>query len=190
MPGITRVLATIRNGAGCGLRLLQSHAVCRAAGRSMVRGVTVTGASPSDLADVRSRLNPGASHPPSPPDPAVTNLVAVRHGKIIGFVQLVRHPPSHAPYIGHWLFSLYVLHPVYRGIGVGETLTRALLDIAQKEGAPEVHLVVNETNRPAISLYQKLGFLRTILPGLEERLEEEARRQGTRRITMVKRFHE
>jgi len=190
VPGITAVLATIRNEAGHGLLFLQSRAIFRAAGRRLVRGITITGASPSDLAYVQSRLDPGSPYSPEPPNPAATNLVAIRHGQIVGFVQLVRHPTSHAPYTGHWLFSLYVLHPLYRGTGIGEILTRALLDIARQEGAPEVYLVVNETNRPAICLYQKLGFQHTTLPGLEEQLKEEARIHGTRRITMMKRFHE
>jgi ribosomal protein S18 acetylase RimI-like enzyme len=184
------VLAAIRRGAGRGLLFLQSRAILRAAGRRLIRGIIVTETTPADLAYVRSRLNPGGSNPPSPPATEVTSLVAVHHGKITGFVQLVRHPPSHAPYVGYWLFSLYVLNLLYRGTGTGEALTRAVLDIARKEGAPEVFLVVNETNHPAVSLYSKLGFRRTILPDLEEKLEDEGRKTNKRRITMVKRFHE
>ncbi len=190
MPGIRAVLTTLRKGAGHSLRFLQSRAMVRAAGRRLVHGIKVTEASPSDLASVQSKLDPSTSYSPAPLDPAVTNLVAVRYGKIVGFVQLVRHPPSHAPYIGYWLFSLYILNPLYRGTGIGEILTRSLLAIGRREGAPEVYLVVNETNRPAILLYQKLGFQNITLPGLEEQLEEEARNHGKRRVTMVKRFNE
>jgi len=86
---------------------------------------------------------------------------------MLGFVQLVRPPPSHAPYVGYWLFSLYTLHPLYRGFGIGETLGRALITIARQEGAEEIFLVVNQTNQSAIRLYQKLGFSRPVCPTLK-----------------------
>lgn len=184
------MLAAIRKEAGRGLFFLQFRPTFRAAGRKLAGGITVTEASPADLATVRSRLNPGDTPQPSPPDPAVTNLFAVRRGKITGFIQRVRHPPSHAPYVGYWLFSLQVLHPLDRGTGTGEMLTRAVLDIARANGAPMVYLVVRETNLPAVSHYKKPGFRQVIVPGLEEQLKEEAVRQENRRITRVKRFHE
>lgn len=183
------MLAGIKKGAGWGLRLLQSRPFWRSTGRRLVRGITIAHATPADAAYVQSRLNPAFSPSNHPPNPAVTNLIALWHGKIVGFVQLVRHPPSHAPYVGYWLFSLYVLNPLYRGMGIGEALTCALLEIARKENAPEVFLVVNKTNHPAISLYRKMGFQHTALPDLEERLEEEACKTGKRRITMVKRLN-
>lgn len=190
MPGLTGVLAAVRKETGEGLRFLQSRPLFRAAGRGLVRGITVTDASPDELGYVHARLNPGVPHRPSPPDPAVTTLVAVRHGKVVGFVQLVRRPPSQAPYVGYWLHSLSVLHPLYRGTGIGEALARTALEIARREGAEEVNLVVGQTNRPAIGLYRKLGFRHAVLPGLEEQLEEEARRSGSRRIAMVKWLHD
>jgi len=140
------------------------------------------------MATVQVRLNPG--HPPAPsaPNPLVTNLIATWHGHILGFVQVVRHPPSHAPYVGHWLFSLTILHPLFKGLGIGERLCHAILNLASEEGAEEVFLLVNTGNKPAIALYQKLGFSHTSLTGLEERLVQEAETTGKRRITMVRRF--
>lgn len=182
--------AAIRKMAGCTLTRLQSCPPWRWVWRRLLRGVMITEASDADLIYVNSRLNPGFPYTPSPPNPAVTNLVATWHGRMLGFVQLVRHPPSHAPYVGYWLFSLYTLHPRYRGLGIGETLSRALITIARQEGADELFLVVYQTNYPAIRLYQKLGFQQVCLPVLEEQLEEEGRRQGRRRISMVKRLHE
>ena len=109
---------------------------------------------------------------------------------MLGFVQLGRHPPSHAPYVGYWFFSLYTLHHLYLGIGIGETLCQVLITIARQEGADKIFLVVNQTNYPAIGLYQKLGFAQICLPGLEEQLEDEGRLQGRRPISMVKQLHE
>jgi len=176
--------------AGSSLTRLQSCHLWRCICRRLLRGIVITEASDSDLINVNARLNPGSPYTPSPPNPAVTNLVATWHGRILGFVQLVRHPPSHSPYVGYWLFSLYTLHPLYRGLGIGEALSRALITIARHEGAEELFLVVYQTNQSAIRLYQKLGFQQTCLPILEEQLEEEGRRLGRRRISMVKRLHE
>lgn len=184
------MLAPLRTQAGYGLRFLQSRNAYRAVARRLVRGVPVTRATPSDLASVHYKLSPGNSPPPSSANPAVTNLVAKRRGRVIGFVQLVRHPPSHAPFIGYWLFSLCVFDLMNRGSGVGEALTRAVLELARDEGSGEVFLVVGGANRPAVSLYQKMGFEVISLPGLEDQMEEEAERFGARRVAMVKRFYE
>ena len=51
--------------------------------------------------------------------------------------------------------------PDHRGSGVGESLTRMLLDQAREAGAGEMVLEVIVENAPAIALYEKLGFART-----------------------------
>jgi GNAT superfamily N-acetyltransferase len=48
-----------------------------------------------------------------------------------------------------------------RRAGIGELLTRALLDRARALGATEMLLEVITANRPAIALYEKLGFVHT-----------------------------
>jgi ribosomal protein S18 acetylase RimI-like enzyme len=154
----------------------------------MIGGISITTASPSDLAYVQSKLTPGLPIEPPSPDPLVTRLVATRYGRICGFVELVRHPLEHSPYVGHWLFSLTVMDPLYRGLGIGEALARRMIEIASDEGTRELWLVVGETNRPAIGLYRKLGFERSAVGGLEELLEEEGKTTGQRRMTMVKRL--
>jgi ribosomal protein S18 acetylase RimI-like enzyme len=45
--------------------------------------------------------------------------------------------------------------------GIGELLTRSLLDRAAALGATEMRLEVIVENQPAIRLYEKLGFVRT-----------------------------
>jgi ribosomal protein S18 acetylase RimI-like enzyme len=59
-----------------------------------------------------------------------------------------------------WLGGIGVM-PERRGAGVGESLTRALLDQAREAGAREMVLEVIVENAPAIALYEKLGFRRT-----------------------------
>ena len=46
----------------------------------------------------------------------------------------------------------------HRRRGIGEELTRALLDQARAAGAREMVLEVIAENAPAIALYEKLGF--------------------------------
>lgn len=180
----------LRKTAGKSLRFVQSRGAYRAAGRRITGKTNISVASPSDLEYVQARLNPGARFEPSPPDPLVTRFAAARHGRVVGFVELVRHPPEHAPYVGCWLFSLTVLDPVYRGLGIGEALALRVIDTARCEGAKELWLVVGEGNLPAIRLYQKLGFERAVVEDLEEQLENEALNTGRRRITMAKQLVE
>lgn len=56
------------------------------------------------------------------------------------------------------LVAMYVA-PRARGAGVGERLVQAVLDEAAARGRARVVLEVTETNRPAIGLYQRMGFV-------------------------------
>jgi ribosomal protein S18 acetylase RimI-like enzyme len=56
-----------------------------------------------------------------------------------------------------WLGGVGVV-PAQRRKGVGERLTRALLDRARELGAGEMWLEVIVENKPALELYEKLGF--------------------------------
>lgn len=49
-------------------------------------------------------------------------------------------------------------HPGARGLGLGERITRALLEAARAAGIETVHLGVRGNNRLAIELYQRVGF--------------------------------
>jgi len=59
-----------------------------------------------------------------------------------------------------WLGGVGVV-PARRRAGIGERLTRALLDRAEAAGATEMVLEAIVENGPAIALYEKLGFVRT-----------------------------
>ena len=56
-----------------------------------------------------------------------------------------------------WLGGVGVV-PSHRRGGIGEQLTRALMDSARERGATEMLLEVITENTPAIALYEKLGF--------------------------------
>jgi ribosomal protein S18 acetylase RimI-like enzyme len=56
-----------------------------------------------------------------------------------------------------WLGGVGVV-PSHRRGGIGEQLTRALMDSARERGATAMLLEVITENTPAIALYEKLGF--------------------------------
>jgi hypothetical protein len=51
-------------------------------------------------------------------------------------------------------------------------------------GAPELLIVVNADNTPALRLYGKLGFEPTTVPALEPHLAAEVATTGRRRIAL------
>jgi ribosomal protein S18 acetylase RimI-like enzyme len=96
------------------------------------------------------------------------SLVAIVDGAPVGLANLgLRGTRS-------WLGGVGVV-PSRRGEGIGELLTRGLLEWAKAVGAREMALEVIGENGPAIALYEKLGFERTReLEVLSLALEESA----------------
>ena len=82
------------------------------------------------------------------------SLVAVKGERPVGLANLGRRDER------TWLGGVGVV-PAHRGSGVGELLTRKLLDQAREAGAREMVLEVIVENAPAIALYEKLGIVRT-----------------------------
>ncbi len=147
--------------------------------------IQIKEATAEEYRAVQRWFNPDASHPPTAPNPNATNFVAKKGGRIVGFVQLVRHSEKAGPYAGHWLYSLRT-RLTYRGMGLGEDLCQKVIDRAREEGAEELLLSVHQDNHAAIALYRKLGFEMTIIPALEEQLEREWLALGRRRVFMRK----
>src|SRR5262249_25126963 len=81
------------------------------------------------------------------------SVVAVENARPIGLANLGRRRER------TWLGGVGVV-PDRRGSGIGESLTRMLLDQARRTGAREMVLEVIVENAPAIALYEKLGFAR------------------------------
>ena len=175
-----------RRIAGAFIRRIRSVGFCRRLGRILGLRVTIRQAVLSEMAFVEAHFHPNTDAPPQPPSPGVTNYVACINGKIVGFVQLIRQAEGDSPHAGHWLYSLHVWH-LYRGLGIGEALSRRVMEQAQREKAPALSLVVYNDNRPAIKMYQKLGFSLVPVPELEKAFLEEAA-TGRRRIVMRRRF--
>jgi len=56
-----------------------------------------------------------------------------------------------------WIYDIMVL-PEHRGKGVGEALMRHALRMSNERGLSRTGLMVNQKNKVAWSLYEKLGF--------------------------------
>ncbi len=182
-------MGRLRRSAAAAIRLMQGFVLYRHIGRCLVaRSVTIREATNSNKLAVQRWLNPdvNAEYVLSR-NPNVTDWVANYHGQLVGFVQLVRHPPEHSPYIGYWLFSLYV-KSLWQRLGVGQMLSQAVIERARAEGAQTLDLLIFNDNFRAIQLYRKLGFEMHIIQELEPQLVREGISSGRRRVVMRKRL--
>ena len=183
------LVARMRGIRGRVVRRLQRLSVFRVWVKRFRPAYTIQEASPSDLMTLHAWLSPGGEDalPASErnANPYLTTYVARSGADVLGFVSLLRHPETEFPHTGHWLYSLTV-RTRYRRIGVGEALTRRVIEQARAESAPELLLYVFENNAPAIALYRKLGFERVVLPALEAELEADVQKYGRRRVPLRK----
>lgn len=81
------------------------------------------------------------------------NIVATHGESPVGHVMLV---PDRE---GAYELAIFVLQ-AYQGAHVGTELVRTALGLAQREGIDRIWLTVERWNRPAIGLYEKIGFER------------------------------
>ncbi len=174
----------LRRSAGAVLRRFQNLPPYRRLGRRLGARVRIHEATDAEKTEVMRWLNPKGDSTPHR-NPGVTEWAATRRGQLAGFVQLVRHPPEHFPYIGHWLFGL-VVKSRHQGFGIGERLSLTVIARSREEGAPAVSLLVDDDNVRAIRLYRKLGFEFCVIPELEAQLESGRKPSGSRRVMMRK----
>ena len=72
------------------LRRSQSFGLYRRLATYLSPEFIIREASPVDMAMIEAHFNPASSSPMPAPSPEVTNFIACRKNKVIGFVQLVR----------------------------------------------------------------------------------------------------
>ncbi len=89
-------------------------------------------------------------------------LVAVHDGALVGAITVLRGSTPYAKLAGAGEAELRLLAvlPETRGLGVGEALVRAGIEVALGWGAAVVRLDTGVRN-PAASLYERIGFQRT-----------------------------
>ena len=96
-------------------------------------------------------------------DEGCLNVVAVSDGDVVGHAALVEDAEA-----GYEL-AIFV-HQDFQGSGIGTRLLRTLLGHGQANGVEKVWLTVERWNRPAVELYEKVGFERAETEGCELRM--------------------
>ncbi len=171
------------------LGMLQGMPFYRAIAKPFCPGYKIQEADKDDLIYLQTFINQGNNQDSNDSvqneDSRLTIYVARSGNKILGFVRFMRYTKECFPYKGHWLFSL-TIKKRYRGVGIGEALTRKVIEQSKLEGASELWLFVFEDNKPAIKMYEKLGFRHAELPELKEKLAADAKLYGRESITMRK----
>jgi mycothiol synthase len=90
-------------------------------------------------------------------------FLAERDGKLVGFHWTKIHDPADTPGAAgthEAIGEVYVVgvDPDQRGLGLGRALTLVGLQYLRSQGLFQVMLYVDESNTPAIRLYESLGF--------------------------------
>lgn len=85
-------------------------------------------------------------------------LVAAEEGggrsKVLGFVRAVCQGQGEKR---EWWIAGLEVRPIYWRRGIGEALSRGVVETLRQAGVEKIYLSVRETNRPAIELYHQLG---------------------------------
>ena len=73
-------------------------------------------------------------------------------GRMIGAIAIIGHTKERAQL--RW----FILHPDYRGIGLGKRLMAEAMQFVQEKGYLEVFLLTTKDQQTAIAMYEKAGF--------------------------------
>jgi ribosomal protein S18 acetylase RimI-like enzyme len=147
----------IRIILGLYLEKVQKTAVYKIIAQSIKPNIAIGEASEEDMKQVHAWLNPSNPVQSTPRGPNITNFVAKKGKKVIGFCQLIRRQQENNPCVKYFIYALNV-RPFYRRMGIGETLSKTAMLKAKNQGAKDILLKVTADNRRAIQLYSKLGF--------------------------------
>jgi len=86
---------------------------------------------------------------------AITSLLAVKDGKVVGCGSLVRDPRSWSPHVGELRMVVSV---DVRGQGVGRALSQETFALALGAGLEKLSVQMTVDQRAAIALFESLGF--------------------------------
>ncbi|KXJ90695.1 acyl-CoA N-acyltransferase [Microdochium bolleyi] len=87
-------------------------------------------------------------------DPRDDSLVAV-------IICKLEHHASHSPPTYRGYIAMLAVSSAHRGNGIATSLVRMAIDAMARRRADEIVLETEETNIPAMRLYERLGFLRS-----------------------------
>jgi len=86
---------------------------------------------------------------------AITSLLGVREGRVVGCGTLVRDPHSWSPHVGELRM---VVSTDVRGQGVGRVLSQETFLLALGAGLEKLSVQMTVDQRAAIALFESLGF--------------------------------
>src|SRR5436305_875713 len=86
---------------------------------------------------------------------AITSLLAVKAGKVVGCGTLVRDPHSWSPHVGE---IRMVVSTDVRGQGVGRALSQETFALALGAGLEKLSVQMTVDRQGAIALFESLGF--------------------------------
>jgi len=86
---------------------------------------------------------------------AITSLLAVKDGRVVGCGTLVRDPHSWSPHVGELRM---VVSTDVRGQGVGRALSQETFLLALGAGLEKLSVQMTVDQRAAIALFESLGF--------------------------------
>ena len=86
---------------------------------------------------------------------AITSLLAVKDGKVVGCGTLVRDPHSWSPHVGE---IRMVVSSDVRGQGVGRALSQETFALALSAGLEKLSVQMTVDQQGAIALFESLGF--------------------------------
>lgn len=81
------------------------------------------------------------------------NVLAWDGDDVVGHATLVPENGTESPYE----LAIFV-HQSHQGVGIGTALIESLLGYGAEQGISTVWLTVERWNRPAVGLYEKIGF--------------------------------
>jgi RimJ/RimL family protein N-acetyltransferase len=86
---------------------------------------------------------------------AITSLLAVKDGNVVGCGTLVRDPLSWSPHVGE---IRMVISRDVRGLGVGRALSQETFALALGAGLEKLSVQMTVDQQAAIALFESLGF--------------------------------
>src|SRR5712671_792459 len=86
---------------------------------------------------------------------AITSLLALRDGKVVGCGTLVRDPHSWSPHVGE---IRNVVSTDVRGLGVGRVLSQETFALALEAGLEKLVVQMTVDQAGAIAIFEGMGF--------------------------------
>ncbi|HKH60627.1 MAG TPA: GNAT family protein [Flavitalea sp.] len=88
--------------------------------------------------------------------PTATLFVVEMAGKVIGTFRLIpkKDRQAHTIYLGG-----FVVDTSMKGRGIGTEILSYIVQLVANEGKTRIELTVDTENKPAIKLYEKIGFV-------------------------------